>query len=115
MAGLPAGVTDRAAALLRGRPAEHAGEAGLAHPVIPPAEMVDRRVAESRRDYPLPVAGGTGLAAPAPRHVDWPSGSVSTVAPDESIFEETAVGMPELPPEPVMALASVNGAATTPI
>ncbi len=115
MAGLPAGVTDRAAALLRGRPSQPAGEAGLASPAIPTAEMVDRRVAESRLDYPLPVAGETCLAPPAPRHVDWPSGSVSTVSAAERMSEETAGGMPERARELVMALASVNVAATTPI
>jgi len=115
MAGLPPGVTDRAAALLRDRSLGLTVEAGGASPAISKDETVEGRVAESQSDYPQPVAGTTGFAPPARYKVNGRLAFVSSDSSGENIAEVTAVGIPKLARELVMALASVNVAATTPI
>jgi DNA mismatch repair protein MutS len=104
MAGLPAGVTERAAALLRDRSSGLEVEKSRPFPAISAVKAVEGRMAERQPGYLLPVAGPTDLTPLMPNR-----------SPVESVAEETATNMQEPARELVMALASVNVAATTPI
>jgi DNA mismatch repair protein MutS len=115
MAGLPPGVTDRATALLRDRSLGLTVDARVASPAMSKDETVDGRVAESQSDYPQLEPVAARLAPPARYKDNGLLAFVSSDSSDESTAEETAVGIPKLARELVMALASVNVAATTPI